>query len=169
MRRIWVPPALFAALTIQAAVWPSLFPGKVRPDLVLVLAIVVSLTRGTVAGVVTALVGGLFQDAMTGQFIGANAGADMAVAALVGFWEPRLFRENLFTPGVVIVAGTVLREAIYLFIVGSFGAHVDLGRAVLVVMPWMASLNCVAGIWLYHRVYLRPRNRARPYARVSEV
>ena len=58
-----------------------------------------------------AAVGGLIKDGLTGAFVGAGVGADMA-AAVVGIVEPQLFKESLLTPAVVIAVATWVREAV---------------------------------------------------------
>ncbi|MEA4883092.1 MAG: rod shape-determining protein MreD [Clostridia bacterium] len=161
MRKLLAPLCLFAALVVQAAVFPVLLPGWILPDLVFCVAALTSIIGGFGPGLAAAAVGGLLQDAVTGVFIGANAGADMAAAAIIGFAEPKLFKENLITPAVMVGLGTIVRELVYLFLAGSFGARIFLARAALEVIPWMIALNCCVSALLYRWVYLAPRERAR--------
>ena len=73
-----------------------------------------------------------------------------------------LFRsESLLTPAVVIGVATWVREAVYMFAIGSFGARVDVQRAVYVLVPWLTALNCCAGAFIYRWIYLIPRERQR--------
>ncbi|MDD2201583.1 MAG: rod shape-determining protein MreD [Firmicutes bacterium] len=161
LKNLWIVLGIFAALLLQAAVLPVLFPRWVVPDLVFCFSAVVSIIAGTGPGVAVALLGGLCQDALTGTFIGASAGANMAVAGMIGFVEPQLFKENLVTPAVIVGAGTVIREAIYIFVIWSFGAGIDLVRAFGVVIPWITVLNCCTGALLHRWMYLLPRERER--------
>ncbi len=153
--------ALLVAVLLQCAAIPALFPGIILPDLVFCLSSAVAIALGGGYGVALAAVGGLIKDGLTGAFLGANAGADMATAAIIGFVEPQLFKESLLTPAVVIGLATWAREAVYMFSIGSFGARVDLQRAALVVLPWLTALNCCAGVVIYRWMYLLPRKRVR--------
>ncbi len=120
-----------------------------------------AIASGGSRGLALAAVGGLIKDGLTGAFVGANAGADMAAVALIGIVEPQLFKESLLTPAVVIGVATWVREAVYMFSIGSFGARVDLQRALYVVLPWLTALNCCAGVLIYRWTYLVPRERER--------
>lgn len=153
--RIWL--GVFAAVVVQAALVPALFPRLVVPDIVFCTAAVAAIVGGPLPGLVVASVGGLMQDALTGVFIGANAGADMAVAAAIGVIQSELFKESLLTPAVAVGLGSIARELIYVFIIWSFGASVDAGRAVFVVLPWVSMMNCALGVLIYRWYYLAPR------------
>lgn len=152
---------IYLALLFQASVIPALFPRWVVPDIVFCLSAVAAIVGGSVPGVIVGAVGGLMQDALTGSFVGANAGANMALAAAIGIIEPELFKESLLTPAAVVGMGGVVRELLYMFMIGSFGASVDIGRAVFVVLPWTTALNCCAGILVYRMYYLAPLERQR--------
>ena len=161
LKNLSVAFGVFAALLLQSAVFPVLCPRWAVPDLVFCFSAVVSIIAGTGPGVAVALLGGLCQDALTGTFIGASAGANMAVAAMIGLVEPQLFKENLVTPAVIVGAGTVIREVIYLFVIWSFGAGIDWVRAFGVVIPWITVLICCTVALLHRWMYLLPRDRER--------
>ena len=159
MRRARIVAALFISMLLQSAVIPALFPGLAIPDFVFCLSSVVAIAFGGGRGMALAALGGLIKDGLTGAFLGAHAGADMAAVALIGLVEPQLYKESLLTPAVVTGAATWVREAVYMFLIGSFGARVDLSRAVVVALPWLTALNCCAGVLLYRWTYLLPRER----------
>ena len=161
MKQARVIVALFVSVLLQTAVIPALLPGVVVPDFVFCLSAVVAIAAGGGPGVALAAFGGLIKDGLTGAFIGANAGADMVAAVLIGLVEPQLFKESLLTPAVVIGAATWAREAVYMFSIGSFGARVDVQRAIYVVAPWLTALNICAGVLIYWWIYLVPRERQR--------
>ncbi len=162
MRHVRILLGMFVAVVVQAALVPALFPRLVVPDIVFCAAAVAAILGGPLPGVAVATVGGLMQDALTGAFIGANAGADMAVAAAIGVVQPELFKESLLTPAAAVGLGSVARELIYAFIIWSFGASVDVGRAVFVVLPWASIMNCVLGVLIYKWYYLAPREPLEP-------
>jgi len=159
MKQARVVAALFVSVLLQTAVIPALLPGVIVPDFVFCLSAAVAIAAGGGQGVALAAVGGLIKYGLTGAFVGANAGADMAAAALIGIVEPQLFKESLLTPAVVIGVATWVREAVYMFAIGSFGARVDVQRAVYVLVPWLTALNCCAGVLIYRWIYLHPRER----------
>lgn len=169
MKPARVVAALFIATLLQCAVIPAFFPGLVIPDLVFCLSCAVAIAAGGGYGTALAAVGGLIKDGLTGAFLGANAGADMAAAAIIGLVEPQLFKESLLTPAVVVGVATWAREAVYMFCIGSFGARVVLQRAALVVLPWLTALNCCAGVFIYRWLYLLPRERGRALTQVELV
>lgn len=160
MKHIRIGLGMFAAVVVQAALVPALFPRLVVPDMVFCAAAVAAIVGGPLPGLAVASIGGLMQDALTGVFIGANAGADMAVAAAIGVIQPELFKESLLTPAAVVGVGSVARELIYAFIIWSFGASVDVGRAVFVVLPWVSMMNCALGVLIYRWYYLAPRRQS---------
>ncbi|OPZ64844.1 MAG: hypothetical protein BWY85_00941 [Firmicutes bacterium ADurb.Bin506] len=79
------------------------------------------------------------------------------MAAAIGVIQSELFKESLLTPAVAVGLGSIARELIYVFIIWSFGASVDAGRAVFVVLPWVSMMNCALGVLIYRWYYLAPR------------
>ena len=82
MKQARVVAALFVSVLLQTAVIPALLPGVIVPDFVFGLSAAVAIAAGGGQGVALAAVGGLIKDGLTGAFVGANAGADMAAAGV---------------------------------------------------------------------------------------
>lgn len=93
--------AVVAAL-LETSVLPELSIGGLKPDLVLVMAVVVAMVVGFEDSMVWALVGGLSVDALSGRPLGATALALLMVtgmASLIGRFTgtPRVLTVSIVT------------------------------------------------------------------------
>ncbi len=155
MNRYWMPVALALAIAVNGSLLPSLFPGAVMPDLVLVIVVIAALTKPKGYSVTAAFVSGIIQDLLSGQFMGLNTGLNMLLAAVIGEFGGSLFRENLFTPFAIILASTFAKQFVYLVVIYAFGLRFGLALPTLYVVLLTGLLNAVIGSVIYKFVYLR--------------
>jgi rod shape-determining protein MreD len=104
------PPLLFAlALLIQSAAIPIIFPQWVAQgiDLPLVIVVHMALTRGKTSGMVSGLVLGYLQDALSGGILGIN-GLSKIVAGFTGGLLREKFSVRSTAHRSISVAGAVL-------------------------------------------------------------
>mgnify|MGYP003940386201 CR=1 FL=1 len=111
---------LIAATLLQAVVLPILFP-YVRPDLVLLLVVMWGLLGGPVQGGIVGALGGLVVDLFSGRFIGMGILTKGLVGVLVGWLEPRFFKDNLIVPVTFSVCATLGEQLLYWLLLSAFG------------------------------------------------
>ncbi len=130
--------AALALVMLQAALVPRIALGRVAPDLLVVLVVLVALQRGEVAGSVTGFVLGLVRDLSNPDLLGLNA----LVGSIVGWVCGRIGRQAV--PDSVlfrmVVAGLAvwLHDAIYL--VAYHGTHVGTALAEVFTVALGAAL-----------------------------
>ena len=109
MRTLYFPLLFALALLIQSAGIPVVFPQWVAQgiDLPLVIVVHMALTRGKGAGMMSGLLLGYLQDAMSGGILGFNG-----MAKVVGGFTGGFLREKFFVRSTahrsISVAGAVL-------------------------------------------------------------
>ncbi|MDF1534890.1 MAG: rod shape-determining protein MreD [bacterium] len=109
MRFLYLPLLFALALLLQSAGIPMIFPQWVTQgvDLPLVIVVHIALTRGKSSGMVSGLILGYLQDALSGGVLGFN-GMAMVVAGFTG----GLLREKFFVRSTahrsISIAGAVL-------------------------------------------------------------
>jgi rod shape-determining protein MreD len=106
--RHWVLMAilLVMALVLQATVFTFLTVAGVKPDLLLIIIVLYGLLYGkAAAGLGFAY--GLVEDLLLGRFIGFNAITKAIMGFLVGYLEPKLFKDHILVPIVVLLLGTL--------------------------------------------------------------
>jgi rod shape-determining protein MreD len=79
----------------------------------------VALYRGSEAGFILGVTGGLVFDAWRGQALGLFALGIGLTGYLLGIMERRLFKDNFFVPLAAGFTGTLIFQAVFL-LVGSF-------------------------------------------------
>ena len=101
MRKLaWILIAL-ALFVLQGTVIPFLFGGVSQPNLILVFTALVALHIGLRAGIGTALLGGLIQDMVIGNFFGLYLFPYIIIAFVYGFWGNELYRGDQWSISVI--------------------------------------------------------------------
>jgi rod shape-determining protein MreD len=145
-------------LALQSTLFVFCQIGGVRPDILMVLVILLGLLRGPLDGGKLGFLAGLLEDLVVGEFIGINAFVKMCVGALVGLFERRFYKENLLIPLLAVLGGTFFGSSLFIFLSNSFGHNV----------PWYSSIHLkVAPMCLYNSivslVLYKPVNRLNRY------
>ncbi|MEN8906478.1 MAG: rod shape-determining protein MreD [Clostridiales bacterium] len=140
---------LFIIMIIQSTILDSLALYNVKPNLVLVFIISVSLVRGGVEGAYVGFFAGLIQDFITGKVIGFYALIGMYVGLLVGIFNKRLYRENF----LVIIFFTFTATIVYELCVFFFGIYLQGGDGFLygfvkIILP-ETLYNIIVSVFMY--------------------
>lgn len=115
---------VFAALALcglifQSALFQHLSVADVKPDFILILALVYSIFQGPGKGLAVGFFLGLLEDLFLGRFIGMNALAKGISGAFIGWLTKSAFQENILVPIFSLFIGTLLNQLVY-FCLGKF-------------------------------------------------
>ncbi|MBA2569729.1 MAG: rod shape-determining protein MreD [Chloroflexi bacterium] len=136
--------ALLAAL-LETSVLPELTIGGVKPDLVLVLAVVVAMVVGFEDSMVWAVVGGLLIDALSGRPLGATALVLLVVTGLAVLLARFTGRPRIITVGVAVFVSAWLFLALLTAILAAT-AGVGLTPVPLSTFIALAVLDTIVAI-----------------------
>ena len=136
-------PLVVAAALFQAAV-PQVGPvGGVKPDLVLVLAVMAGMLMGRVQALTLAFLGGLILDVTTGMPFGFATLALLLVTSVARFPNPNLLEVNPLVCMLVVALATLAYNGIYSLGVLAVGGELDglrLGTNVILPLIVMNTL-----------------------------
>ncbi len=110
--RLWL--ALLLVLLVQAALAPYLEIRGVRPDLTMIVLVLVTLRRGPTTGTVMGFGIGLLQDLLAPQFLGANALAKCLVGWGVGRVSGAFVLDAHRLLGAVTAVAILTHDVIYI-------------------------------------------------------
>ena len=142
------------ALLLQAVLLPPLFPGGLKPDLLLLLTIWIGLREAPWKG--GALVYGLgwLYDAYAGVYPGLHGFVLLAIFLTVCGMATRLNTESLPLLWCLVGGGTLLQGALTVFALQFFADAGSFWVVVLNCMPAQLLYNLLSGYLLYS-AYLR--------------
>lgn len=148
--RIYLAAALvLVAVFVQATILARVHLFSVSPNLVLVLAVIWSLLRGTGEGLVWAFLGGLAVDLIAGLPLGGSSLALMAVCYLTVLGEGRLFQGHVVLAMLAVAAATPIYGWLVLLIQQICGMQIDwAGSTLRVILPEL-MLNAVLASLVY--------------------
>lgn len=106
---------LVCSLVLQATAFNYLAVAGVKPDLLLIIVVLYGLLYGKKAGAM-GFAYGLVEDLLVGRFIGFNAISKGLMGLLIGLLEPKLFKDHILVPVIVLLVGTFVYGAISFFI-----------------------------------------------------
>lgn len=138
-----------AALALQSAGPPGLVLFGVQPQLVLLIALLSGMIEGPVSGAIFGFMGGLFQDLLTGRFIGLGAVATMCAALGLGLAGRRLYKENLLVRFFTILGGTLAAQLLYLLGKAAFGLAIPWSPLIWKTLLGVGLLNGLISIVLF--------------------
>lgn len=124
------------ALILQSTLFYNLNIAGVKPDIILVLVLCVSVVCGPRRGGYVGFSLGLLEDLYLGRFIGMNSICKGATAMVVGWFTLGAFSENLLVPIISVFLGTILNGMIY-FLSGK-----------------ILGLNWTIDLWLWNTIPL---------------
>ncbi|HEY3314394.1 MAG TPA: rod shape-determining protein MreD [Bacillota bacterium] len=148
--RWWAfPAALIGAFLLQLTVVPFVAVHWVKPDLILVVAILGGLLYGPNYGAVAGLFGGLLEDLFIGHYIGLFGLTRMLAGFLAGLVETRVYREPFLVPMATSFAATLVGETILGLLLKAFGANPSLGKTFTNVILPAAVYNAIIAPIVY--------------------
>lgn len=118
------------AAIAQAALIPAINVLSIGPNVVLVLILVWSAERGIAEGVIWTLPVGILLDLLALDPLGSNALALIPVAIVGGLARRRLLQSGVIIPMVLVVAATIVHQAIGAVVSSATGSSYSLGVTV---------------------------------------
>ncbi len=144
---------LIAALILQSTLLNFFEVVSVKPDLLLVIVLLYGLLYGKSAGIL-GFCYGLIEDLLLGRFIGFNAFNKGLAGFIVGYLEPKFFKEHALVPVIVLLIGTIgygLISFIVGLLVGLFSGHDFQAYARIIIIQ--AIYNACLAPLVYARYY----------------
>ncbi len=145
-------PLLGVLAILQSTLAPRLAILGIKPDLMLIAVVVVTLVQGSHVGLIWAFTGGIWLDLMGGGPLGGSSLALMAAVLVAGIGHHRFFFQNPLVPFMAgllagVTYGASLLALLWLF--QELGpVDVLLERLVLPAAVYDAALMLLATPWL---------------------
>ncbi|MGM0445219.1 MAG: rod shape-determining protein MreD [Bacillota bacterium] len=96
---------LIIGLILQVTLFSFFTPWGIKPDLILVLIIVIAILEGPKTGLMFGVIGGLLQDVFLGDFISVNTIIKAPFAYITGYLEGHFYKGNfLLAPFITFIA-----------------------------------------------------------------
>ena len=147
---------LLVFLVFQLIIPPDFIFTGVKPDLLLILIVIIGLYWGIYDGVGFAFLAGIIQ----GVFLGNSGIIYVAVktlsGGLAGFMEKYYFKEKPVFPSLLVFAFTFLHETLVILLSETMLFNINYFRALRVMILPEALLNAVIAFfiyYLYHRYW----------------
>lgn len=99
---------LIIGLILQVTILSVFTPYDIKPDIILVLVIVISILDGPKTGLLIGIIGGLLQDIFLGEFISVNTIIKAPLGFISGFLEGHFYKGNyLLAPSITFAASII--------------------------------------------------------------
>jgi rod shape-determining protein MreD len=117
VKKLVIPLILLILVGLQNSLFEYIRIFGVKPDIVITFVICFTLVKGNPRGTVVGIAGGVMEDVFFGGAFGINSLACMITAFVIGSIEGKLYKDNMFVPGIFAFMGTVVKESIvFLFL-----------------------------------------------------
>jgi len=131
----------------------------VKPDLILILTVVLSFLYGPPRGAFFGMIGGLLEDIFFGHFIGLNILVKMLCGFLAGVLEGKVYPENWWFPGIIVFLLTFIKDLLYIVFLNLLGIHVTMTEAFFNIVPVEAVYNLFLTPFIYYFFYRSVRRK----------
>lgn len=154
---------LAAALLLQSTLLERVAIKGVKPDLVMIILVFVSLRKGSMAGQLSGFISGIFEDLLSLAPLGFNAFSRTLIGFLYGLFEGNIYLDPVFMPLIVVAMATIIKAILSSLVVllfsistsgyGSWGVRlfIEVGYNAL-LSPFLFALLGLIGA-------LRPRDK----------
>jgi rod shape-determining protein MreD len=102
---------LYFTLIVQTTLLDYIKIYNIKPNLVLILIVCVTLIRGGMEGAVFGLVAGLLQDILCGNSIGPYALLGFVIGFGLGGFNKRFYRDNIFICAIITFVVSIIYES----------------------------------------------------------
>jgi rod shape-determining protein MreD len=141
--------ALAGAFLLQVAIAPHLGIAGVVPNLLLLVAVTLALTKGPNAGCAAGFFAGLFLDLLGAGPIGLWALVLSVAGYLAGMLEANMFASGWLLPVTVVFVTSLAAEAAYGLVLGIVGAGEDFWASFTRAMLPGTVYNTVVAVLVY--------------------
>jgi rod shape-determining protein MreD len=157
MRTIWWIITIFVVFILQSTIFPFLFNGITQPNLILVFVILIALHLGSRPGIIAALVGGLSQDVLIGNFFGLHLLPYLIIVFICSSMGESFDRGQRILSLLVVLVGTELYLVLLCAVLWSSGQYVELTPYLVQYSVPLLIYHAIC-IWPVHRVVWHLRN-----------
>ena len=100
---------LAAALLLQSTLLERAAIKGVKPDIVLIILVFVSLRRGSMAGQLSGFISGIIEDLLSLAPLGFHAFSRTLIGFLYGLFQGNIFLDPVFMPFIVVAVATLIK------------------------------------------------------------
>lgn len=117
MKKFIVPLIVLLLVGLQNSLFEFIRIFGVKPNIALTFIICYTLIKGNPEGTIAGIFDGLAEDIFFSGIYGINSIACMITAFFIGSIEGRIYKDNIFVPGIFTFIGTLIKELIvFLFL-----------------------------------------------------
>lgn len=152
MKKLCIPLLLLFLAAMQNSLFFYMKIMGIGPDLVLTLNICIALIIGNPYGTAAAILGGVLIDTFSGAPFGIQSLGYMISVYLIGIVEGKIYKDNVFVPGIFTFLGTLIKETIVGIFLYLTKANISLYSYLLVAVIPQAIYNTVLAALFYRYV-----------------
>jgi rod shape-determining protein MreD len=112
-REIFLGAVVVLAFMLQLSVMPQFKVFGVQPDLILVVAVIVAVQEGPIAGAVVGFAGGMLQDIVSPQLMGVSALTKTLAAFFAGAMKDFFMTYSILLPVVLVFLATIFEMSMH--------------------------------------------------------
>jgi rod shape-determining protein MreD len=112
-RQLFLLVAVVLAFVLQISVLPQFKILGVQPDLILVVAVVVAVQDGPVAGAVVGFFGGMLQDIASPQLMGVGMLTKTVTAFLAGMLKDFFMTYTILLPVILVFLASIFEQSMH--------------------------------------------------------
>lgn len=124
----------------------------IKPNIILIIIVSISLLRGELEGATVGFFGGLLLDSFC-PFVGANAFIGMLMGYITGIFTVGLYKENPFVPVTTVFATTFFYDFAYYIINILLQGYTDFGYFFRTIILREMVYNALIALAVYGIVY----------------
>ncbi|MBI5207174.1 MAG: rod shape-determining protein MreD [Candidatus Firestonebacteria bacterium] len=143
---------IIIGILIQASVFNLLTIENVKPDILLVIVICISLIYGAEQGMLFGFLSGLSEDILLGGILGMNAFVKTIIGFFIGISNEKLFGVSTTTQIIITFFATVLEGGIVYLILSIFQYNVSAFGNFLYVIFLSAFYNILLVIIIFPKI-----------------
>ncbi|MCH4178886.1 MAG: rod shape-determining protein MreD [Megasphaera sp.] len=150
MKKLSCVMAAFIVFVLQSAVFPFLFNGVSQPNLIFVFVVLMALHHGQRIGMATALLGGVCQDVVIGNFFGLHLLPYIIIACICSYIGRNIDKDQEILTVLIVLAMTELCLVINCLILFMSGQYIH-------IMAYLFTYSIP--MLIYHGILALPVDR----------
>lgn len=132
-------------MLLQTTLFSALLPPELRPNLLLILVVYLSLNESFFRAILLATLLGALQDVFSGTTLGLYAITQMMVFVLVRLFASRLNIESRRLLLILLSAGTLMQTIVIAFLLELFADAGAVPQILILSLPPQLLVNLLAG------------------------
>lgn len=144
---------LIAGLILQVTLFSFFTPWDIKPDLLLVIIVVISILEGPRTGLLVGFLGGLLQDVFLGEFISVNTIIKAPLGFVSGLLEGHFYKGNFLLPPLVAFSASIIYHFLTIFLTEHLMFNINYWTAFTKKIFPTSIYNAVLSLLIYYLVY----------------